>query len=71
MERGPYAFNCNNNPVVVVEGGIDVTLTPSEQLVASGTLQVYPNSEAAQAFPAAKASLQTLTPIPPNTPGAE
>lgn len=70
MERGPYAFNCNNNPVVVLEGGIDVTLTPNEQLVAAGTLQVYPNSEAAQAYPAAKATLQTFMAIPNHTPGA-
>lgn len=34
-----------NNPVVVVEGGIDVTLTADEELVAVGTVQVATNAE--------------------------
>lgn len=63
-------LNDNNNPVVVVEGGIDVTLTASQQLVAAGTVQVYPNSEFAQAFPASKAVAQTVLSIPRHTPGA-
>lgn len=68
--RGPDCFNENNNPVVVVEGGVDVTLTADQQLVAAGTVQVYPNSEFSQAFPATGAAVQTVLSIPPITPGA-
>lgn len=67
--HGPDCLNDNNNPVVVVEAGVDVTLTPSQQLVAAGTVQVYPNSEFAQAFPAAKAAVQTVLPLSNITPG--
>lgn len=35
----------NNNPVVVVESGVDVTLKPDEELVAVGTVQVATNAE--------------------------
>lgn len=68
--RGADCLNDNNNPVVVVEGGVDVTLTADEQLVAYGTVQVYPNSEFAQAYPASKAVVQTVLSIPNTTPGA-
>lgn len=69
-QNGPDCFNDNNNPTVVIENGVDVTLTADEQLVAAGTVQVYPNSEFAQAFPASKAAVQTVLSIPSITPGA-
>lgn len=56
-------FTEKNNPVIVVEDGIDITLSADEQLVAAGTIQVYPNSEVSRDVtvrPAASA-LQTTT----------
>jgi hypothetical protein len=63
-------LNDNVNPTVIVQGATQVTLTPSQELVTPGTVQVYPNSEFAQAFPASKAVTQTVLTIPPHTPGA-
>lgn len=34
-----------NNPVMVIEAGIDVTLTADEELVTAGTVQVATNAE--------------------------
>lgn len=68
---GPDCLNDNNNPVVVIQGSVDVTLPANGQLVAAGTIQVYPNSEFSQAYPSAKAVTQTVMKIPHNTPGAE
>lgn len=61
------------NPVVVIEGGVDVTLPPDEQLIAAGTVQVTPNSEipASQlASPPPGVATQIKYTIEPITPGA-
>lgn len=61
------------NSVVVVQGGQDIILKPSEQLIAAGTVQVTPNSEipASQlANPPAGVSTQIRTTIENITPGA-
>lgn len=61
------------NPVVVIEGGQDVTLPPSEQLIAAGTVQVTPNAEIPAyllANPPAGVSTQIKYTIEPITPGA-
>ena len=63
-------LNDNVNPVIVVQGNTQVTLTADNELVAAGTVQVAPNSEFSQAFPASKAVSQTVITIPPHTPGA-
>ena len=63
-------LNDNVNPTVVVQGAAQVTLLPAQELVASGTVQVYPNSEFSQAYPASKAVAQTVLTIPKHTPGA-
>lgn len=43
MSNQPWLYP--SNPVVVIQGGIDVTLPADEQLIAQGTVQVTPNSE--------------------------
>ncbi len=61
------------NPVVVVQGGVDVTLPADEQLIAAGTVQVTPNSEIPAyllASPPPGVSTQIKYTIEPITPGA-
>lgn len=63
-----------SNPVVIVQGGIDVTIPADEQLLPAGTIQVTPNSEIPAAYlsnPPAGVSTQILSPIPNTTPGAQ
>lgn len=62
-----------NNDVVVIQGGIDVTLPPDEQLIAAGTTQVTPNSEIPAyllAAPPSGVSTQIKCSIENITPGA-
>lgn len=54
-----YDFKDTKNPVVVVIGGIDTTLTASQELVATGTVQVATNAETASGYPAAASATQT------------
>lgn len=61
----------NINYVQILEGATTVTLaTNADELIASGTVQVANNSEAATAFPAAGAVSQTKYTLMPTTPGA-
>lgn len=57
----------NDNPVVIIQGGVDVTLTASQQLVAAGTVQVSPNSEVSTGVIAANVQ-QTKYIVPPTSP---
>lgn len=66
----PCSRGNNNNFVTILQGGQTVTLTPSQELLAAGTIQVAKNSESATAFPASGVVTQTQYPIPPITPGA-
>lgn len=62
-----------SNPVVVIQGGQDVTLAPDQQLIAAGTIQVTPNAEilASQlASPPPNVSTQIKCTIETITPGA-
>lgn len=47
------------NPVVVVIAGIDTTLKASQELVATGIVQVATNAEIAAGFPAPVPATQT------------
>lgn len=61
------------NPVVIIQGGHDVTLPATAQLIAAGTVQVTPNSEipaSLLATPPAGVSTQIKTTIENITPGA-
>ncbi len=60
MNNGdPYAFKDTKNPVVVVIDDVDVTLKPSQELVAAGTVQVATNAETTSAYPDARSATQT------------
>lgn len=72
MSNNPPWLN-PTNPVVVIQGGIDVTLPADEQLIAAGIVQVTPNSEipASQlATPPVGVATQIRYTIEPITPGA-
>ena len=54
-----YDFKDTKNPVVVVIGGVNTTLKPSQELVAAGTVQVATNAETAKNYPAASSATKT------------
>lgn len=58
----------NNNPVVILVGGVATTLTASQEFVTAGTVQIANNSEAATAFPEPRSTTQTQYIIPPKAP---
>jgi hypothetical protein len=63
------------NYVTILQGGVPVVIQPSgDQLLPAGTVQVTPNSEipaASLANPPAGVSVNVLSPIPNQTPGAQ
>lgn len=52
-------FKDTKNPVVVKIGGIDTTLTASQELVAAGTVQVATNAETAKGYTSSRSVTQT------------
>lgn len=63
-----------NNPVTIIQDGVDVVVPAAGQQLPAGTVQVTPNSEITASLlanPPAGVSPQILSTIPNTTPGEQ